>query len=189
MATPGGIRFKGPVAAVAVTVPLLLGLALGLKVRGELTESQPHRMSSECRLTLQRLSVAQQALYARAQRYTADLDELKVELPPSNRYVYLLGLQGTLRSAVHPGPGPHNGLEPDLLVYPSLDVAQLRGAVPAAVAQRLGVTGTCPDCSVTMACAGNVDEDATIDVWSVTSVAHPGVAAWALVNDVDDATR
>ncbi|MHA7630128.1 hypothetical protein [Corallococcus sp. M7] len=33
-----------------------------------------------------------------------------------------------------------------------------------------GVEGTCPDCIVTAACVGNVDNDDTLDVWSISTV-------------------
>jgi hypothetical protein len=59
---------------------------------------------------------------------------------------------------------------------------------------RLGVQGQCPgDCSVTIACAANVDNDEEIDVWSISTVERVGsggqhIAAGVPYNDFNDLT-
>lgn len=58
----------------------------------------------------------------------------------------------------------------------------------------LGVTGKCPDCFLTAACTGQVDSDATLDTWSVstrqrTSPAGYTIPAGEPYNDIDDVRR
>jgi hypothetical protein len=38
----------------------------------------------------------------------------------------------------------------------------------------LGLTGACPACDLTVACAGQLDEDPALDVWSVSTAARHG---------------
>jgi hypothetical protein len=37
------------------------------------------------------------------------------------------------------------------------------------VAQQTGMLGECPECDITMACAGNLDGDDTLDVWTIST--------------------
>ncbi|QQR48385.1 fimbrial protein [Myxococcus xanthus] len=65
--------------------------------------------------------------------------------------------------------------------------------LPAWVSRQVGVFGTCPDCYVTMACAGNIDIDDTVDVWLISTKplkdeygeAVPPGTPTNVVNDVD----
>ncbi|MBZ4333382.1 fimbrial protein [Corallococcus sp. AS-1-12] len=69
-------------------------------------------------------------------------------------------------------------------------------ALPPSLKARLGVSGTCPACAITLACVGNTDEDATLDVWVLSTgaldlqdvdgeAAGPGVPV-QLVDDTRD---
>ncbi|NNC21656.1 fimbrial protein [Corallococcus exiguus] len=46
-----------------------------------------------------------------------------------------------------------------------IDVEALHPSLRA----RLGVSGTCPTCEITLACVGNTDDDATLDVWVLST--------------------
>jgi hypothetical protein len=45
----------------------------------------------------------------------------------------------------------------------------LRTRFPPELLPTLGVQGTCPACEVVIGCAGNIDEDDTVDVWTISS--------------------
>lgn len=65
--------------------------------------------------------------------------------------------------------------------------------LPEWVSRQVGIFGTCPDCYVTMACAGNIDLDDTVDVWLISTgtlkdehgEAVPPGTPTNVVNDVD----
>lgn len=40
--------------------------------------------------------------------------------------------------------------------------------LPPEAAEMVGLTGECPECDITMVCAGNIDGDDTLDIWSVS---------------------
>ncbi len=55
----------------------------------------------------------------------------------------------------------------------------------------LGVRGTCPQCSITIACALNVDNDEQVDVWTISTedrktVSGRTIAAGVPYNDYND---
>ncbi|MGV3624124.1 MAG: type IV pilin protein [Archangium sp.] len=49
-----------------------------------------------------------------------------------------------------------------------------------------GVTGDCPECEYTAVCTGNIDNDETLDTWSVSSADRACGKAGVPCNDVND---
>jgi hypothetical protein len=73
-------------------------------------------------------------------------------------------------------------------------VEALDERLPDEVRGQLGVHGACPDCSLTLACAADLDDDATLDVWSIASGPRrrpdgPEVRGGEPFHHVDDLTE
>jgi hypothetical protein len=75
--------------------------------------------------------------------------------------------------------------------------AMSREGAPAAARDRvhgtLGINGTCPDCTFTAACVGNIDNDPEVDVWSVSTNERTGpggqmIPAGEVFHEFDDVT-
>lgn len=135
----------------------------------------------ECRDTLTSLYAAQARLYAQEKRYTAKLAELDWK-PPRGHQLIRLG----------EGPLEEVGQGFDEAKFPALSSKAVDEAIPKLVSGALGVRGECPACSVTMACATQLDSDATADVWTVSTLERlgsqgekiAGGVAWCDVDDV-----
>ncbi len=124
------------------------------------------------------------------------VDKVGFVASSGNRYAYFAG----------PGPleergDPEAQHRPDAVGY-GVDVFKHKRAdpitfeqLPPDVAGLVGLRGPqCPrgpDCSITLACAGNLDGDATLDVWSISTGDRPTedgmtILAGALFNHVND---
>ncbi|MFZ5443839.1 MAG: pilin [Myxococcota bacterium] len=136
---------------------------------------QARSKQSECKLELKTAFTAQRSYFLENDKYTDSPTAMGFS-PEPGRYLYLISLAGRL--------------EPKRSQTPA---DKLLAGVPAELRDSLGVTGECPRCTVTMACAGNIDNDPTIDVWSVSSEPRvirgeevPAGVPWNEVNDVVD---
>lgn len=90
---------------------------------------------------------------------------------PGNRYLYLFAREGAVsRRDERPSPplGESVGVGPDTRSR-HVTAEWLRERLPEDVAAQLGVSGTCPACDVTVACVANLDDDDTVDVWSIST--------------------
>lgn len=116
----------------------------------------------EAKFNLKSLYAAQKAHFADTNAYSNDASELT--LLPGTRFTCFV----TPTSFVPPTKVPaveYQQLQPD---------------------QAPGVTGTCPDCQFTALCAGAIDNDVTLDVWSISSVDRACGKAGVPCNDVND---
>lgn len=135
----------------------------------------------ECRETLTSLYAAQGRLYEKEKRYTTKLSEL--DWKPSRGHQLIRLGEGALEEV---------GQGFDEAKFPSLSSKGVDEAIPKTVSGALGVRGECPTCSVTMACATQLDSDATADVWTVSTLERVGAegekiaggVAWCDVDDV-----
>ncbi|RKG52587.1 pilin [Corallococcus sp. AB011P] len=115
---------------------------------------QARSKQAECKVNLK-------AFFGTVRAYVVDnhpVDSFAMmgfEPGPRNRYAYVLRMP----EDVIPVAGAFPALDPEA-IQAALDQA---GVEP-------GVEGTCPDCSVTAVCVGNVDNDDTLDVWSISTV-------------------
>lgn len=139
---------------------------------------QDRSRQSECKGQLRALATAERAFFAEHDRYTTKPAELGYSPEPGNRYQYRLG------------PLPDEAISVDTRKHPDAVPALLDAAIPPGVQAKLGLQG-CPACELTVTCAGNVDDDPAIDVWSITlGVQQEGGASSAVagfpVNLVDD---
>ena len=114
---------------------------------------QAKSKQSECKTNLKAAYVAQKSYFAEKDDYGETAEEIGFMPEGRNRYLYRVG-----PDSVIPAQQSQTSAE------------QLEAGLPPGLKNKLGVQGSCPDdCEVTMACAGNIDNDDTIDVWSIST--------------------
>jgi type IV pilus assembly protein PilA len=176
-APPPTRRRSALLPLIAIVVFTLLSCALFgvLVVLPSYNKFIKRSRQSECFSTLQSLYRAQRAFYADNSRYTDQLEELgsmvRVERP--NRYAYFLSARGPFvdRSrAQEVRPLDATGILADTYRHEELPTVSSGSALPPLAGNvQAGLAGTCPDCSITLVCVGDVDRDPTLDVWSVST--------------------
>lgn len=160
-------------------------------------ETAGRTKSYECRSTLSDLVAAERSFFSRRGRYTTLISDL-FQPERNNRYLYLLDPGGRLQlrtsdtidfgvAATGVGVDVYRwGASAD--VVPTALPPQFFGAVP------IGLQGTCPDCSVTIVCAAQLDLDGEMDIWSVSTNARADgrgqvVPPGMVFHDSDDGER
>lgn len=161
-----------------VAILALLGIATGLVIPSFIKPPEQSKKQAECKTMLKSVIQMQQAYLAEKKNWADTAEELAFRPDKKALYSYRI----SPRSAVPAGPLSTTSLE------------QLEAGYPPGMMERLGSHGSCPDnCDVTMACAGNIDADPTIDVWSISTkqrtVNGEVVPAGTPYNDSDDLTR
>lgn len=125
----------------------------------------------ECRANLRTILAGEVGVYSEQHRYTTHPAEVGFAPTPGNRYLYLFAGQGevTRRDALKSPPLNESiGIGPDTRER-KVTAEWLRERFPSALTRELGVRGECPQCEVVIGCAGNIDDDDTVDVWSISS--------------------
>lgn len=145
---------------------------------------------SEARANLKAAYVGQKSVFAEKDTYSSDLEETGFSPGPGNRYLYVLAAEGDLAKPGEPGAGKV-GVFADSAKFPAIDNEALERAIPPELRAELGVQGKCPEaCSITIVAAGNVDNDSTVDVWSISTkdrkIDGRQVTAGTPHNHVDD---
>lgn len=145
-------------------------LAVGLASAGcNLVKGPPRE--SECRGNLRTVLARELALKEARGVLSTHPAEVGFSPAPGNRYLYLFDAVGPVsRRDGAPSPPLHEsvGIGPDTKAR-GVTAEWLRARLPADVAAQLGLEGTCPACEVTLACVGNIDDDDTVDVWSIST--------------------
>lgn len=157
---------------------------------------QARAKQTECRTNLKSLYTA-----LRVGGPTVEGSELTLlsqtgfSLERGNRYSYFLG-KGPMEDRSGPqiqGTEQAQGVGADTFKFPNLRVYTLED-LPPQVAEQVGVSGACPDCDFTVACAGDVDNNPndSPDVWTVSSkdrtIDGQTVRAGEPYNHVNDVT-
>jgi hypothetical protein len=155
---------------------IFLGMGLPKFKRYQLRAQQ-----MECREVLVKLVEAQQGLYAKEKRYTEQLAELGLSLQPGMGVVRLAG-RGEVSLGV------------DATRSTKATTAEVDQRIPHLVRAELGIHGDCPACSVTMLCAAQVDDDPTLDIWTVSTIGRTGNAGEYIAggipwNETDDVAQ
>ena len=138
---------------------------------------QARSKQTECKVQLQGAYLAQTSFFAEHQTYAEDADELGLSPDSPSRYAYRVGQESVIEPTAS-----------------SLPYDKLEEAYPDELVNLIGITGECPEqCAITMACAGNIDNDDTIDVWVISSQAQeidgkhvPAGQPYNLINDVTE---
>jgi type IV pilus assembly protein PilA len=159
----------------------LLSLAVaasGVKLIDFLVARSERNHQEECLENLRAICFAERMAQAKGQPFASHVSELPAPIPEGNRFAYFLGT-GPLEDraqdagasppqATGVGVDPHGWQVPPgmkQLVAVSDLPSRFFGGVP------LGASGTCPGptCQFVAACAGNLDVDDDLDVWSVST--------------------
>lgn len=123
---------------------------------------------SECQVNLKMLMVGERV---RQRGYTTQFVQLEQNPVRGNLYAYFLGpgpLEDRSGEQVS-GTQEAQGVGVDTWTHKELKPITL-AQLPEEVARSVGVTGQCPEaCDVTLVCAGNIDRDDTLDIWSISS--------------------
>jgi len=163
-------------AIIGIVLPLTLGSLVGILAVTEVRKliKQNARRYAECRSNLKSVYTAQKFLFEEKDRYSTLPAEIGFSPERGNRYAYFLDVRGSLQersSTGLPPPGENEtGIGIDRFKWSRARPITLDD-VNAALGGRLrpGVQGKCPECSFVAICAGNRDDDDTLDVWSVSS--------------------
>jgi len=133
---------------------------------------KPRALQSECLTNLKSLYTEQKT---RQRGYVTQLRELAPPIERGNRYAYFIG-PGPVqdRSGELPvGTGEAQGVGVDTWKHQDLTPITFE-QLPVEVARRVGISGQCPECEITMVCAGNIDQDSTLDIWSISTLERTG---------------
>lgn len=135
---------------------------------------QARSKQAECKTNLKAMFTAQKAYFAEKDDFAETFTDIGFAPEARHRYSYFMGATA---QALADHPEAKGGTE--------ADVQTLGGEVPP------GVYDDCPaDCFFVGACASNLDGDATIDVWSISSqdrtINGLPVPAGQPYNDIND---
>jgi hypothetical protein len=185
------IRRREPAFAAgrAQTVAGLVAWLLTATVVGGLLFSRSNdrltlkSRQAACKTALKSAYTAERAWFDAHQQYTSSPKALGLDRPTRE----LLRLDGTSALQLV-------GLAPEQWVgregQRAWTIEQLDEATPQAVKQALGVRGTCPDCAITLSCVTDLDDDDTVDVWTISTAVRTGregpIGPGEPYNDVDD---
>ncbi|MDY7230835.1 fimbrial protein [Hyalangium rubrum] len=130
---------------------------------------QSRAKQSECVINLKTLHMAQ------ATRPDSDYDPVlsKSQFLPErgNRYAYFAG-SGPMEDRSGPqatGTEEAHAIGVDTFTHKDQTPVTFN-QLPPDVARIAGISGECPDnCSIAIVCAGNIDRDSTLDVWSIST--------------------
>lgn len=129
----------------------------------------------ECPWKLKAWHSAQRSLYGEKDFYEPVFAKTDFTLEPRNRYTYFAAKGPVaLRESE-----PFTGMETATVIGVDNHHLQRMGRppmwmvtvdqLPPEVQAVLGLKGTCPKCQITAACAANLDDDSTLDLWVVSS--------------------
>jgi hypothetical protein len=151
---------------------------LGVSFVGDTRAASPywaHSTTGECRTSLKSWFAAEKEYFQDHHAYSEDLATIGFYPERGNRYAYFASRRGDVRAPgpSHPLPaGSHTGIQVDVgFKDPPLRAISVN-EIPEHLAggSVLGLVGQCPDhCSITAACAGNLDNHAPLDIWSIST--------------------
>lgn len=142
----------------------------------------------ECRANLRSIIALETAFYSEQHRYSTHPSEIGFAPSRGNRYVYLFARDGALtRRDDLPSPPLREavGYGPDTKVR-KVSLEPLLREMPANIRDTLGLEGECPSCDITIACVGNVDDDAQVDVWSISTRDREGGVQGTPIHHLND---
>ncbi len=178
---------RGP-AIAAMAFPLVAGPAvLAVAIPNFFTFKSRSRQT-ECRTYLQAAYHDERAYFGEHQRYSVHPTEVDFRPERGNRYLYLFTAEGPLAPNIAAPKTEAVGVGADSTQWPDPSNDQLIAGIPAEVKEQLGIKGECPKCEVTIACAGNLDSDPAIDVWTISTAARGEIPAGVARREVDDST-
>lgn len=142
----------------------------------------------ECRSTLRQIIGLENAYFSERKKYSVHPVEIGWAPSQGNRYLYLFAPEGQLTrrdELASPPLAESVGYGPDTKKRGVL-LEDLLIKFPPELKATLGVEGTCPECNVTLGCIGNVDDDAELDVWTISTKDRPEAARGTPVHHLKD---
>lgn len=159
-------------AIAALVVPLafvpIVGVLAAIAIPNFI-KFQSRSKAAECKANLKAAFIGAKLNFEEHDAYSPYVRDAAFSPEPGNRYLYVFDATGPLQEPGGPAVDGAVGVGPDTRRHPSASPAAYRAAIPPDLVAELGVRGTCPDCTFTAACVGNIDNDATLDVWSISS--------------------
>jgi type IV pilus assembly protein PilA len=165
----------GSIWGVVSTIGILAAIAIPNFIKFQARSKQ-----SECKAYLKSAYTAEKSYFGEKQTYDTHPKTIGFAPEKGNRYLYVFSNEGV--------EGADQLVAPDSVRFPGLSSSELWAGIPYATQQEIGVSGTCPNCNITIACSGNIDNDPGLDVWTVSTEDRPGAPAGVptnVQNDVD----
>lgn len=164
---------KKPWAGILVGVGLILamvGLCLAVAVPNFMRFPK-RSMMSEAKSNLKAAFVAEKSYFAEKDVYSETIEKMGFAPERRNRYLYLVSTTGDLLVQGAPDGGEHTGVFADEDgTSPKPDNRLIMSSIPSTLLGEVGVKCEADGgCDVTVVAAGNIDSDATIDVWSIST--------------------
>ena len=162
----------------AVAVISVVTAALGVKVVDYLVARSEQSHQEECLENLRSICFAERMAQAKGLPFITRIADLPAPIPRANRFAYFLG-EGPVE-ARGPDAGPASadaaavGVDPrGWETPPNMKLSVSVTDLPARFLgdAGLGASGNCPGatCQFVTACAGNLDLDDDLDVWSAST--------------------
>jgi hypothetical protein len=155
------------VVVVLVACPCVVGVLSAIAIPNFI-RGQARSKQSECKTHMKAWYTAQKAHYANA--YEPALSRVGFAPERGNRYAYFAG-EGPVEVRTQGQTEPTEGavaVSVDTFRYGHMQPLSTED-LPQDVVDQLGLSGQCPECEITMACAGNVDNDEALDVWLIST--------------------
>jgi type IV pilus assembly protein PilA len=178
-------------AAAVPVVVAIIGILAAIAIPNFI-KFQARSKQSECKTNLKRLADSERAYFLERQRFTSELSEVGFTVERGNRYAYFAGPgtqeERTQAKVVSSPTDTQIGVDQFRIGGEPITERDLpAGLVP-------GVSGACPDCAFLAVCLGRVDNDATLDVWSVSTVERRSasgevIPAGVPFNDLNDVSE
>ena len=158
------------IVAIVPVMGILAAIAIPNFIRFQARSKQ-----ADAKINLKSAYVAQKSYFGEKETYGTKASDIGFS-PDRSRYLFLVG---------------EDELPP---TAPGAQTRGLRETVPMELMEALDVEGDCPDdCNITMVAAGNIDNDSTIDVWSVSTkdrvIKVAQVSAGTPFNPVNDVSE
>lgn len=163
------------VSFVVVVLTLLVGVGLlSLWIRRETAKEALFRHRRECKEHLKAAFTAQKAYFQEYDRYGTDFESIGFEPPRGNHGVYVLRRDGPVaerKREVLPKTSGSTVIGVDEFMWARHSTAKLLAQLPATFVGGVteGVSGTCPDCQVVLACVTEFEGEPGVTVWSVAT--------------------
>lgn len=155
-------------------IPVMVGILAAIAIPSFM-KFQARAKQAECKMNLKSAYTAQRAYFAEHNAWGQTAEDIGFEPGMKTRFAYRISPQSVLPATI---PG-------------ALSAEVLEGAYPKHLVEQLGSTDV-----LTMACAGNVDQDDGIDVWSISSEQRtvegeviPAGEPFNEVSDLNDSPR
>jgi type IV pilus assembly protein PilA len=129
---------------------------------------QARSKQSEAKANLKAIFTAQKAFFQEKDRFSSLTGEVGFEPERNNRYAYFLAATGTLEdraASVITQATTYTGIQVDVFKYGTAFV-QTYGATACSTAAGIAAP---PTPTFTATAQGNIDADATVDQWSISS--------------------